>query len=483
MREISKSRTLHGLTWSLFERVGQQGVQFFISIILARLLLPAEFGMIAMLIVFISLAHAILDSGFGSALIQKQEVKPIYESSIFYFNIVFGIVVAGLFALTAPLIAAFYEISQLTPIIRWMSLSLIINSFGVVQTALLTKRVDFKTQMKASIIATIVSGAVGIILASEGFGVWSLVVQSISANLIRTVVLWILSDWRPLWSFSFEALEEMFPFGSRILITSLINTVFYNIHYLIIGKLFSPADLGYYSRAQSTQQLPSQHILASTVARVVFPLFASLQDDLIRLKRILRRSISALALVTFPLMIGIAFTARPMVIVLLTEKWLPSVQYLQLLCLVGSFFPLQQVALNCINAQGRSDLTFRIEILTKILILITISITFRFGIKAMIYGQVVTAVIAYMIAAIYLQKLLNYKIIEQLQDLIPSLLIALIMGGVIYSIGFVGIQSKVLLLIFQVVAGIISFSSLAYVFKLSSFEELNQLIRSRSDQS
>lgn len=474
---------MHGLMWSFLERIGQQGVQLVISIILARLLLPAEFGLIAMLMLFISLAHALLDSGFGSALIRKQDASRLDESSVFYFNIVLGLAIAGLFALSAPWIAAFYKIPQLIPVIHWMSLNLIINSFGIVQTALMTKCVDFKTQMKASIIASALSGVLGVFLAYEGFGVWSLVVQSISSNTFRTILLWTLSSWRPLWGFSLKAMAEMFPYGSRLLFTSLINTVFNNIYYLIIGRLFTATDLGYYSRAQSTQQLPVQHILTSTVTRVIFPVFASLQDDLARLKKALRKSLTSMALVTFPIMIGLAIVAKPMVLVLLTEKWLPTVPYLQLLCVVGLLFPLQQVGLSNLIALGRSDLSFKIEVQTKIFILVAIAITYRWGIKPMIYGQIVTACIAYAITSIHLRLLLGYRLWEQVKDLFPSLFVSILMGVVIYLIGIIGIQSQIILLASQVTIGIVVFGALCYLFKLPSFEELLSIIKTRSGLS
>lgn len=456
-------------------------MQFFISIILARLLLPAEFGLIAMLMLFMSLAQAILDSGFGFALIRKQDASSLDESSIFYFNIVLGFVVTGLFVLSAPWISAFYETPLLIPIIRWTSLNLIINSLGVVQTALMTKRVDFKTQMKASIIATVLSGGVGIYLAYHGFGVWSLVVQSLAANAFRTILIWTLNTWRPVWGFSLSSLAEMFPYGSRLLMTSMINTVFNNIYYLIIGKLFTATDLGYYSRAQSIQQLPVQHILTSTVARVLFPVFASLQHEKERLKRTFRKALSSMALITFPLLIGMIIIAKPLVLVLLTEKWLPSVPYLQLICVVGLLYPLQQVGMENIKALGRSDLFFRIEALTKILILIAIAITYRWGIKPMIYGQIVTACMAYVVTSIHIHQLIDYPLWEQLLDLFPSLSVAILMGVAIALLGFIGIESHTILLISQVVVGGVVFGMLCYVFKLSSFREVLEMVKSRSE--
>jgi len=479
MPEISRSKTLHGLAWSLFERIGQQGIQFFISIILARLLMPSEFGLIAMLVLFVSLATALLDSGFGSALIQRQNATRVDESSIFYFNIVVGLVVAGLLSLAAPWIAAFYNMPILVPITRWTSLNLIINSFGMVQMALLTKRVDFKTQMKASLLATACAGGIGIVMAYKGFGVWSLVVQSLAVNTLRTGLLWILYSWRPLLAFSIKSLRNMFPFGSMILLTSMLNTVFINIYLVVIGKIFTPADLGFYSRAQNIQQLPVQQIISTTVGRVIYPVFSALQEDKARLKRGLSKALSTTALINFPLMVGLAIIARPMVLTLLTDKWLACVPYLQLLCVVGLLYPLQIINLNMVKSQGRSDLYFKIEALNKALVVVAIAVTYRWGITAMIYGQMVTAIIAFFLVSHYSGRLLEYSIKEQLQNLWPSLALAGVMGGLIYTLNYIPITNQALLLSLQVISGIVIYAVLCHFFGIASFKEIVEIVKLR----
>ena len=473
-----KNKTLHALFWSFLERFGQQGIQFIISIILARLLLPEQFGLIAMLIIFMAIAQSFIDSGFGQALIQKQDATHIDECSIFYFNILVGFIAAGLLCLTAPWIAGFYNQPLLVPLTCVLSLNMIINAFGLVQTTLLTKQIDFKTQLKVSVIATAISGTIGVSMALNGFGVWSLVAQSLSSNLFRTALLWLFNTWRPLLAFSFVSLLGMFTFSSRLLASGLLETVFQNIYLVVIGKLFSPADLGFYSRAQRLQQLPVSNT-STIISRVTFPVFSSVQDDKPRLKRGVRKALTMLVMINFPIMIGLAIVAKPLVLLLLTEKWAPCIPYLQLLCVVGMLYPLHVINLNILLAQGRSDLFFRLEILKKILVVIAISVTYRWGITAMIYGQIVTSCFAYLLNSYYTGKMLNYPITEQIKDLIPSLALASIMGGGIYALKYTPIVNQSALLLVQIMTGIVLYSVLCYIFRIPSFMELFEMVKSK----
>jgi O-antigen/teichoic acid export membrane protein len=478
MSDGLKSRTLSALFWSFFERVGQQGIQFIISIILARLLLPEQFGLIAMLAIFMAVAQSFLDSGFGSALIQKKNATHIDECSIFYFNIFVGFLVAGLLCLAAPWIASFYNQPLLVPLTCALSLNLIINAFGLVQTTLLTKHIDFKTQLKVSVIATVISGTIGVTMALYGFGVWSLVAQSLSSNLFRTALLWLFNTWRPSMVFSFVSLRGMFAFGSRLLASGLLDTVFQNIYLVVIGKLFSPMALGFYSRAKGLQQLPVDNI-SGIVSRVTFTVFSSVQDDKPRLKHGVRKALTMLVMINFPMMVGLAIVAKPLVLVLLTEKWAPCIPYLQLLCVVGMLYPVHVINLNVLIAQGRSDLFFRLEILKKILIVIAIAVTYRWGIIAMIYGQIVTSCLGYFLNAYYTGKMLDYPITEQIQDLIPSLALAGIMGLGVYALKYAHIANQLALLSAQIMTGIVLYVGICYIFRISSFIEIIEMIKSK----
>ncbi|MBW8042186.1 MAG: lipopolysaccharide biosynthesis protein [Planctomycetes bacterium] len=473
-----KSKTIHGIFWSLLERGGQQGIQVVISIILARLLLPAQFGLIAMLAIFMAIAQSFLDSGFGSALIQKKDATQVDSCSIFYFNIVVGIIAAGLLCLVAPWIAAFYEEPALTALTRFLSLNLVINSFALVQTTLLVRRIDFKTQLKVSIVATIGSGIIGITLAYRGFGVWSLAIQSVTSTIFRTVLLWFFSNWRPSLVFSFAALKSMFAFGSKLLFSGLLDTIFRNIYLVVIGKFFTAADLGFYSRAKSCTRLTSEN-LTSSVSRVTFPVFSKVQDDISRLKRGVQKALTTLVFLNFPLMIGLLVTAKPLVLVLLTEKWLPCVPYLQLLCVAGLLYPLHVLNLNILMAKGRSDLFLRLEILKKILVVIAIAVTYRWGITAMIYGQITVNILGYYLNSYYSGKLINYPLKEQIFNLAPYLGMAMVMGMGVYSIQWFRFPNNCTLLISQVLIGILIYTAINWIFRMPAFVEIIDISRGK----
>ena len=478
MSDGLKIKTLHGLFWSFFERIGQQGIQFIISIILARLLMPEQFGLIAMLTIFMAVAQSIIDSGFGSALIQKQNANHLDECSIFYFNILVGFIAAGTLCLAAPWIAAFYKTPLLVPLTRLLSLNMIINSFRIIQITLLTKRIDFKTRMKISVTASVLSGFIGIAMAYQGYGVWSLVAQSICSNLFLTSLLWLFLPWRPSWIFSFTSLRIMFSFGSNLFFSGLLETIYRNLYLIVIGKLFSATDLGFYSRAKGLQQMPVEN-LSSAVYRVTFPVFSSIQENKARLKVGVRKALSTLAMVNFPLMIGLAVVAKPLVLVLLTDKWLPCVPYLQLLCVVGMLYPVHVINLNVLKAQGRSDLYFWLEIIKKVLTTIAILITWRWGITAMIYGQIATSTIAYYVNSFYTGKLISYPITEQIKDFIPSLGVASSMGVCVFLIGQIPFSNDLMMLTVQITTGVVLYITLCNLTKNSPFIEIQLILQSK----
>jgi teichuronic acid exporter len=471
MEDNLQHKTIHALSWSFVEVVAQKGVQFVIGIVLARLLFPEQFGLIGMLTIFMAIIRTFLDSGFGAALIQKKEITQTDICSIFYFNILVGLATAGLLCLIAPWIAAFYNQPVLTGLTRALSLTVIIDSFGMIQGTILVKQINFKTQTKVSLISGALSGIIGVTLAAYGFGVWSLVVQQVSASLFSTISLWSFSSWRPALIFSFSSLRNMFGFGSRLLFSGLLNQIFDNLYYVVIGRLFSAADLGYFTRAKTMNDLPTQ-TLSGMVGRVTFPVFSTIQDDPARMKRGLKKALTILVLVNFPMMIGLAVIARPLVLVMLTEKWIACVPYLQLLCVVGLLFPLHLMNLNVLQALGRSDLFLRLEIIKKIMIAISIAITWRWGISAMIYGMIVNSFIAYYLNSYYNGRLIGYAFREQVFDLIPYFMLSLIMGIVVYAAGLIHFPSHWTMLLAQTTTGIILYVFLCRVFRLKAFIEI-----------
>ncbi|MGB8953602.1 MAG: MOP flippase family protein [Candidatus Aminicenantales bacterium] len=478
MADSLRSKTLHALSWSFLESVGLQGVRFIIGIVLARLLFPEQFGLIGMLMIFMALAQSFLDSGFGAALIQKRDVTQLDTCSIFYFNIVVGLAAAGLLCLVAPWIAAFYKQPILTPLTRALSLEIVINSFGLIQGVIFTKQLNFKILTKVSLIASTLSGLLGVALATVGFGVWSLVVQQVSRALFRTICLWFFSSWRPAMIFSFSALRKMFGFGSRLLFSDLLNRLFDNIYLLVIGKLFSATDLGFFTRAKTFQEIP-QNTLAGIVGRVTFPVFSSIQDDPARLKKGLKKALTVLVLVNFPMMIGLAVVARPLVLVMLTEKWAPCIPYLQLFCVAGVLYSLHVINLNLLMALGRSDLFLRLEIIKKALIVINIAVTWRWGISAMIYGMIAMSLIAYYLNSYYAGVLIGYSIWEQMRDVFSYLIMAVLMGIAIYAAGLLPFPNHWIMLVVQIPIGIVLYVCICRLFRLTAFMELWQVVWKR----
>lgn len=471
MTDSLRSKTIRALSWSFLEAVWLQGVRFVIGIILARLLFPDQFGLIGMLWIFIAVAQSFLDSGFGAALIQKTDATIIDTCSIFYFNIVVGLVAAGLLCLAAPWIAAFYNQPILAPLTRALSLTIVINSFSMVQGTILTKQINFKIQTKVSLIASVLSGTIGVTMAAVGFGVWSLVVQQISSALVGTLCLWFFAPWRPALIFSFKSLREMFRFGSRMLASGLLNQIFNNIYSLVIGKLFSAADLGLFTRARTLAEPPSQ-TLSGMVGRVTFPVFSSIQDDQARLKRGLKKALTTLVLVNFPMMVGLAVIVRPLVLVLLTEKWAECIPYIQLFCITGLLYPLHVINLNLLQALGRSELFLRLEIIKKVLIVINIAVTWRWGITAMICGMIGTSIISYYLNSYYTGKLIGYPINEQLEDMFIYLIIASLMGIALYLVGLLSFPNNWSMLLAEVLIGISVYVGLCRIFRLGQFMEL-----------
>ena len=470
MSATLKSKAIGGVFWSFLERAGQQGISFFISIILARLLLPAQFGLVGMLSLFIEIARVFVDSGFGAALIQRKKATDIDACSIFYFNVLVGLLAMGLLCVLAPLVADFYHQPILTPLMRALSVTLVINSFAGVQTALLSKRIDFKTQLKVGVAATLLSGVIGIAMAIQGFGVWSLVAQYISSSLFRTMFLWGLSPWRPKLTFRFAALKEMFAFGSNLLASTLLNTFFENIYLVVIGRLFSAGQLGLYSGARRIQNMATINI-TGVVMQVAFPVFSVIQDDRARLKRSMRKAMTTLALVNFPIMVGLALVARPVVSVLLTEKWAAAVPWLQLLCVAGLLYPFQSLHLNVLKAIGRSDLFFLLEVVKKILIVVLIATTYRWGVTGMLWGQIAMSVAGYYINSYYTMRLIGYGLKEQLADLAPYAGISALMGAGVYVVQLVPFPGDVLLLVTEVLLGTSLYVVLNYVFGPRAFLE------------
>lgn len=470
-----KQKTVNGLFWSFIDNFSSQGITFIVGIVLARLLTPKEFGLIGMITIFIAISQSFTNSGFSQALIRKKEVSDTDLSTVFYFNFGVGLLFFALLFLTAPLISNFFDEPQLTDLVRVLASVLIINSVTIIQRTILTKRIDFKLQTKISVISNLLSGCVGIGMAYSGFGVWSLVARTISQQGFTSLFLWLWNRWKPSLVFSIASFKELFSFGSKLLFSGLIDTMYRNIYYLIIGKYFSAADLGFYTRADLFKRLPAQNI-STVMSQVTYPVLAQMQDDPVKLKAAYKRMIKSIMFISFILMAGMAATAEPLVITLIGEQWRPSILYLQLLTFVGVMYPLHSLNLNMLNVQGRSDLFLKLEIIKKIMVIPTIIIGIYFGITIMILGMWVNTIIAYYLNSYYSGRFIKYPMREQITDIFPSFLLAAGVGVVIFFEGkflSVGDLSK---LVIQVSSGATLVFSYCELFKPESYTYLKELV-------
>lgn len=473
-----KQKTISGLIWSFIDSIAGQGITFIVGIILARLLSPKEFGLIGMLAVFIAISQSFIDSGFRQALIRKQDCTQEDYSTVFYFNIVVGIFLYILLFAGAKLIGNFYHEPILKDLIRVLGLSLIINSFTIIQSTLLTKRIDFKLQAKISVIASVISGVISIYLAYAGWGVWSLVALTLIKYTINTILLWLWNKWKPIWCFSKKSFTELFSFGSKLLVSGLIDTIYRNVYYLVIGKYFSAIELGYYTQADQFQALPSSNLLG-IIGKVSYPVLSTLQNDKVQLKNTYKKIIRSTMLITFVLMLGMASVARPMILSLIGAKWEPGVIYLQLLCFVGMFYPLHAINLNMLQVLGRSDLFLKIEIIKKALAIPIIIVGVAWGIIAMLIGMIVLSFIAYYLNSYFSGKFIGYSFFDQIKDILPSFLLASTMSSVVFFEGLFVPFSPFPLLIIQLITGAMITFSLCEIFKFKDYLYIKDILKEK----
>lgn len=477
MADSLKKTTLKGTIWSSIERFSVQGISFIVMIIMARVLTPEDYGLVGMLTIFIAISQALIDSGFSQALIRKQDRNEIDNSTVFYFNIAVGCILYIILFSCAPLIAEFYNEPILVPLTRVISLSVLINSFAVVQRALLTVKIDFKTQAKASLTASIVSGVVGIAMVYTGAGVWAIVWYQIANILINVILLWIFSKWRPTWQYSWSSFHELFGFGSKLAISAIIDTLYQNIYLIVIGKVFKATDLGYYTRAQQFAAFPSSN-LTGIIQRVTFPVLCTIQDDDERLRNVYRRFLRMSAFIVFPLMIGLAAVAHPLVIILLKEQWTFTAVLLQIICFSMMWYPIHAINLNLLQVKGRSDLFLKLEIWKKCVGVVILCATVPFGLVAMCFGSIGSSIIALIINTHYTGKLINVGFFKQMRDLVPTLAYSLSMGLLVWCVIQI-LPSHSSQLIVGIIIGFIYFFTITTLTKSTDLRELISFIRNR----
>lgn len=472
----TQKKVLSNLIWRFAERCGAQGVSFIVSIILARLLAPSVYGTIALVTVFTTILQVFVDSGMGNALIQKKDADKLDFSTVFFFNIfVCCILYIGMF-FAAPYIANFYNDNSLIGIVRILSLTIIISGVKNVQQAYVSRNMLFKRFFFSTIGGTIVAAVIGIAMAYLGFGVWALVAQQIINATIDTIILWITVKWRPEFVFSFKRLKGLFSFGWKLLVSTLIETVYSNIRQLVIGKMYSSSDLSFYNRGKQIPNFIVNNINTS-IDSVLLPAMSDEQDDVKKIRNMTRRSIKISTYVMAPLMMGMAFIASNIVKLLLTDKWLPCVPFLRIFCITYMFYPIHTANLNAIKAMGRSDLYLKLEVIKKIIGIIALLSTMWFGVMPMAYSLLITSVIGQIVNAWPNHKLLNYSYVEQLKDILPSILLAIFMGICVFFIQFIK-MNLIVITILQIIIGSIIYIVGSKILKLDSFEYILETIKS-----
>ena len=473
MQGSLKGKTIHGVIWSLIDNVSSSGVIFFVGIILARLLTPEEYGVMAMVSIFIAISNSIIDSGFSSALIRKVKVKPIEYNTVFYFNLLISLLLYICLFFISPFIALFFREPILCEVMRVIGLILIINALSIIPYTIFVREINFKTQTIISLIASVGSGVIGVWMAFSGQGVWSLVGQQLGRQCLNTLFLWFFCHWKPTVSFSMTAFKEMFGFGSKLLLSGLLDTIYKDIYYIVIGRCFSSSILGQYTRAKQFSMVFSTN-LTTVVQRVSFPVLSSIQDDSIRLREAYRKVIKSTMLVSFACMLGLAAIATPLLILLISDKWLPAVYFLQIVCFSNMLYPLHAINLNILKVKGRSDVFLKLEVIKKVLAIFPILVGVYLGIEMMLWGSVIISVISYFLNAYYSASLINYSVYEQLKDIFPSFIVSLGVGFLMWSISLLSI-SYYLMLIIQLSTGFI----LAYLIynwlRLDEFLEIKSI--------
>lgn len=463
------------------ERGGTQGIQFIVMIVLARQLLPKDFGLIVLVTIFISLANVLVQSGFNTALIQKKNADETDFSSIFFLNVFVTSILYTVLFFSAPVLASFFEQEQLILVLRTLSITLFLGSINSIQNVVIARSLQFKKLFFSSLGAVIVAGIVAIVMAYTNFGVWSLVGYQLINQFLILLILWFTVDWRPQLLFSFERIKELFSFGWKVLTASLIDTFNTNLQSLMIGKMFSPASLGFYNRGEQFPSIVVSNVNGS-IQSVLFPTLSSQQENKIRMKEMVKRSVQISSFMIFPMMIGLAIIAEPLVKLLLTEKWLPVVPFIQIFCASYALWPIHTSNLQAINALGRSDIFVKLEIMKSVISLVVLALCLPFGVHAVALGVLISGVISTFINAYPNAKLLDYRMKEQCKDILPSFLIAFVMGGVVNSIHWFG-MTDLLTIIIQLFLGIIVYVCLAIVFKIECFTYLlfsiKDLLRSK----
>ncbi len=474
MADNLQQKTFAGMIWTFLQHFSLEGFGFIQGIILARLLVPKDYGLIAMTGIFFAIASVFIDSGFGNALMRKKERKEIDYSTVFVTNVVLTFFFSVILYASSPIIAIFYKEPILIKIVRANAFLLVLNSVNAVQGVRLRINLQFKVLGFINVVTTVIIGITTIILAYLGFGVWSLIYPNFLGPVLKFFMYWHFQHWRPRINFSLTIWKEYFSYGSKLLISALLDKIWGNLYPLVIGKRYSAIDLGYYSRASGYAALPAS-TFQGVLGSVTFPVLCSIQDDDTRLQTAYRRLIRLSGFVVFPMLMGLAALAKPVIYVLITDKWAASIPYLVVICFSMMWRPIHVLNLNLLQVKGRSDLFLRLEIIKKILSLVVILVTMHYGVFAMCIGSVIMSYISLYINTFYTGKLIHVGFFQQMMDLLPSLLYSMSMGALVYFVTLM-IPNMAVQLLVGVFVGILYYFGISYLFKSSELVYIKQLL-------
>ena len=481
MEDTTRNIAVKNFLWRFAERVGAQGVKLIVEIILARLLLPDDYGLVALITVFITILNVFVDSGLGNALIQKKDADELDFSTVFWFNIAWCVLLYSLLFITAPIIATFFNNNEIIPVIRVLGLQIVISGVKNVQQAYISRNMQFKIFFFATLSGTIGAAAIGIWMAYNSYGVWAIVGQQLFNVFVDTIILWTAVKWRPKFVFSFERLKRLFSYGWKLLASALIETVYNEIRQLVIGKYYSSADLAFYNRGKQFPYLFVTNI-NSGIDSVLLPIMSKEQDNSATVKIMTRRAITTSVYIIAPLMMGLAFVGEPLVRLLLTEKWVPCVPFLRIFCITFMFYTIHTANLNAVKALGRSDLFLKLEIIKKIVGILALVLTMKISVMAMAYSLLFVEMTGQIVNTWPNRKLLNYSYLEQMKDIMPSVLLAVFMGICVFFIDKIGMPD-ILTLSLQIVFGGIIYIGGSIIFKIDSFHYVLDIIRSFTKKS
>ena len=474
-QESLKNKTIKGTAWSAIDNVTQMGVSFLVSIVLARLLSPDDYGLIGIINIFTVVCTAIINGGFSSALIRKKDITDDDYNTSFIVNLGLSLVLYALIFIASPLIADFFGREELVNLTRVSSFTMIIGALAIVQQTRLTKRIDFKTQTKITLMASVSSGVIGITMALLDFGVWALVAQMLTAQVLRTVLLWIYNHWIPSLRFNKQSFHDLFGFGWKMMVSAILDSIWTQLYQVVVGKFYNASTLGQYTRANHFSQMFSSN-LTNVIQRVTYPVLSEIQDDKDRMIAAYRRVIKTTMFITFSLMYALGAVSEPLLYCLIGEKWHEAATYLPLICFVGAFYPLHAINLNMLMVQGRSDLFLRLEIVKKIIGIVPLAIGAFVGIFPMLYASIITSLICYFLNSHYPGKLLGYTSWMQLKDISMSFVVTISMAAIVYFLKYL-LLSYWLVLPIQIIVGTVAYFLLCRITKLEEFDEMIKIVK------